>query len=78
MLWVLHYLKGLTMYKINQRVNTIKYGAGMVKGFERLTDKVQQTETYQNGDRIAVQLDTPENWPLHAHGLPYFMPGDFE
>ena len=65
------------MYKINQRVITRKYGPGTIKTFERL-DKhnAYAVDEYQAGDRIGVQLDTPENWPLHVHGLPFFTPGD--
>jgi hypothetical protein len=70
------------MFQINQRVITREYGPGTIKTFERL-DKPNayaadeyQADEYQAGDRIGVQLDTPENWPLHAHGLPYFTPGD--
>lgn len=62
--------------KINQRVITHKYGTGVIVHFERITDKVQIVDEYRPGDRIGVQLDTPENWPLHAHGLPYFLPRD--
>ena len=65
------------MYKINQRVTTRKYGPGTIKTFERLgPSKTYAVDEYQACDRIGVQLDTPENWPLYGRGLPYFTPGD--
>lgn len=65
------------MYKLNQRVITHKYGPGTIIVFERVTfNAVQSVNEYQEGDRIGVQLDTPENWMLHTRGLPYFVPGD--
>lgn len=65
------------MYKINQRVDTIKYGPGTIVHFEVLGPaRAFIVDEYEDGARIGVQLDTPENWPLHAHGLPYFVPGD--
>ena len=65
------------MYKINQRVITHKYGPGVIVNFECLgPSKAYVVDEYQAGDRIGVQLDTPENWPLHGRGLPYFTPGD--
>ena len=67
------------MYLINDRVITHKYGAGTVTGFERITNvNCQKVSEYLAGDRIAVLLDTPSNWPLHSDksGLPYFMPSD--
>ena len=65
------------MYKLNQRVTTRKYGPGVIVNFERLgPSKAYAVDEYQAGDRIGVQLDTPENWPLHGRGLPYFTPGD--
>jgi len=65
------------MYKINQRVITRKYGPGVIVNFEVLTAAgVELIPFYVEGARIGVQLDTPENWPLHGRGLPYFTPGD--
>jgi hypothetical protein len=67
------------MYLLNDRVITHKYGAGTVIGFERITNvNCQKVSEYQAGDRIAVLLDTPSNWPAHSatSGLPYFMPSD--
>jgi hypothetical protein len=67
------------MYLINDRVITHKYGPGTVTGFERATfGKCEKPSEYQAGDRIAVLLDTPSNWPAHSatSGLPYFVPSD--
>ena len=69
------------MYLVNDRVITHKYGPGTVTGFERIVSvrlPVEKISEYQAGDRIAVLLDTPSNWPLHSDksGLPYFMPSD--
>jgi len=67
------------MYKLNQRVITRKYGAGTIVNFEVLgVARAMVVDQYEPGARIGVRLDTPENWPLHAHGVPYFVPGDFE
>ena len=66
------------MYQINDRVITHKYGPGTVTGFERIIFTCQKVDDYQAGDRIAVLLDTPSNWPAHSatSGLPYFVPSD--
>jgi hypothetical protein len=69
------------MYLTNDRVITHKYGPGTVTGFERITSvnlPAEKPSEYQAGDRIAVLLDTPSNWPAHSatSGLPYFVPSD--
>jgi len=69
------------MFSIYDRVITHKYGPGTVSGFERITHvnaPAEHPSEYQAGDRIAVQLDTPSNWPLHAttNSDPYFLPAD--
>lgn len=67
------------MFQVNQRVITHKYGAGTIKAFERLmTYGAVHFNEYLDGDRIAIQLDTPANWPLHSEtsGLPHFVPSD--
>jgi len=65
------------MYKINQRVITRKYGPGTIVNFEVLgVARAEVIPFYVEGARIGVQLDTPENWPLHARGLPYFVKND--
>ena len=64
---------------IGQRVDT-KFGAGTVVDFERTTfNKVEHCTEYDAGDRIGVQLDTPENWACHSvsSGVPYFLASDF-
>lgn len=68
------------MYKLNQRVLT-KYGKGVIVNFEVLgVTYALIVDTYENGARMGVKLDTPENWPLHAQSssVPYFMPSDLE
>jgi len=65
------------MYKINQRVITRKYGPGTIVNFEVLgAARAEIIPFYVEGARIGVRLDTPENWPLHARGLPYFVKND--
>lgn len=56
--------------KIGQRVNT-KFGAGTVAKFERLTHPITYPVEYADGDRIAVLLDDPTQWP-HGIGNPHF------
>lgn len=68
-------------YKINQRVKTAKYGEGVIVDFERITKTSQPIEhckEYQEGDRIGIKLDAPENWPLYSatSGVPYFLVSD--
>jgi hypothetical protein len=57
--------------KINQRVST-KFGFGTIVEFERLTDPISYPLEYANGDRIAVLLDDPNQWP-HGKGNPHFF-----
>lgn len=57
--------------KINQRVNT-KFGPGIVVEFERLTHPISYPLEYADGDRIAVLLDDPSQWP-HGKGNPHFF-----
>ena len=68
-------------YKLNQRVKTAKYGEGVIVDFEHINHvllPVEYCKEYQHGDRIGIQLDAPENWPLHSatSGTPYFSPSD--
>ena len=69
------------IYKLNQRVKTAKYGKGVIVDFERITHvllPVEHCKEYQQGDRIGIQLDAPQNWPPHSasSGTPYFSPSD--
>lgn len=69
------------IYKLNQRVKTAKYGEGVIVDFERIIHvrlPVEHCKEYQQGDRIGIQLDAPQNWPLHSatSGVPYFSPRD--
>ena len=69
------------MYQLKQRVKTAKYGEGVIVDFEVCHSgysKCLHLDQYQEGARIGIKLDTPENWPLHSEfsGLPYFVPSD--
>jgi len=68
-------------YQINQRVTTKKYGTGVIVDFEVCDVRFKKClhfDQYEDGARIGIKLDTPENWPLHSEssGLPYFVPSD--
>lgn len=68
-------------YKMNQRVKTAKYGEGVIVDFEVCHSGYKNclhVSQYQDGARIGIKLDTPENWPLHSStsGVPYFVPSD--
>jgi hypothetical protein len=68
-------------YQINQRVTTKKYGTGVIVDFEVCDVRFKKClhfDQYEDGARIGIKLDTPENWPLHAHGLPYFVKNDLQ
>jgi hypothetical protein len=61
--------------RIGSRVST-KYGPGTISGFERITSvksPVEYPAEYAPGDRVAVRLDSPENWILSdSKSDPYF------
>ncbi len=61
--------------KIGDRVITAM-GSGTVVSFERVFfSAIVNPDTFEAGDRIGVQLDTPENWGCHSEnsGVPYFF-----
>lgn len=68
-------------YTIAQKVQTKKYGAGVIVNFEVCDVRFKKCfyfDAYENGARIGVKLDNPKNWPLHSEssGIPYFLPSD--
>jgi hypothetical protein len=67
------------MFTIGQKVIT-KYGSGKVCGFEDTGSNsfCSYPNVYHDGCRIQVQLDKPENWPLHTKtkNAPFFVEGD--
>jgi hypothetical protein len=70
-------------FQLNQRVNTIKYGEGVIVDFEVCHAgyaKCLHLDNYVEGARIGIKLDKPENWSLHSasSGVPYFVPSDIK